>query len=99
MLWRDQLKLISISNNTNAIGDLIETETKKDVFCNKKSIRQSEFYQAQAEGLRPELMFEVRLADYSDEKRLEYNSVAYNILRTYTKNFEIIELICNKLVN
>ena len=99
MLFRDVLKLISIAYATSAIGDIIETRTEKEVFANKKSIRQSEHYQAMATGLKPEAMFEVRLIDYSDEERLQYDSKDYNIIRTFSKNQEIVELICERLVN
>ena len=81
------------------MGDLIDTETEKQVFANKKSIRQSEFYQASAQGLKPEIMFEIREIDYADELKLIFDGKGYNIIRTYAKNGEIIELICNRLVN
>ena len=81
------------------MGDVTESLTEKQVFANQKSIRQSEFYQAQATGLKPEIMFEVRSIDYADEERLLFDSKYYNIIRTYSKNGETIELICNRLVN
>jgi SPP1 family predicted phage head-tail adaptor len=80
------------------MGDAIPADTKKQVYANKKSIRQSEFYQAAATGLRPELMFEVRTSDYNGQPKLEYESVTYNIIRTYDKNGEITELICQGTV-
>lgn len=99
MLFRDVVELVDITYTTNDIGDAIQQETKRQVFANKKSIRQSEFYQAQATGLRPELMFEIRTEEYQGEPSLEYEGKQYNILRTYDKNGEIIELVCGGLVN
>jgi SPP1 family predicted phage head-tail adaptor len=98
MLFRDVIDLISITNSENAIGDTIETETPRQVFANKKSIRQSEFYQAAMTDLRPELMFEVRTIEYEGEPKLKYNGKTYNIIRSYSKNGEITELICSGLV-
>jgi SPP1 family predicted phage head-tail adaptor len=98
MLFRDVVDLITISNSENGIGDTIETETSRQVFANKKSIRQSEFYQAAMTDLRPELMFEVRTVEYEGEPKLNYDSKTYNIIRTYSKNGEITELICSGLV-
>jgi len=98
MLYRDIISLITETFTVNDMGDAIPADTKKQVYANKKSIRQSEFYQAAATGLRPELMFEVRTSDYNGQPKLEYESVTYNIIRTYDKNGEITELICQGTV-
>ena len=98
MRWGDVLKLISIVYSENALGDITETLTERQVFANMTSVKRAEFYQAQAVGLKPELVFEVRLIDYEGEKKLSYEGEEYNVIREYTKNGEIIELICNRLV-
>ena len=99
MLWRDVINLISVTTTVNSLGDAVDTQTLTQVFANKKSIRQSEFYQAMANGLRPEIMFEIRYSDYNSEDKISYNGYQYDIIRVYTKNDEIIELVCNNLVN
>ena len=99
MLFRDVINLTSITQTENTMGDIIETPVKREVFADKQSIRQSEFYQAAATGLRPELMFVVRSIDYEQEPKLEYNNKTYNIIRTYEKDGELIELVCQGLVN
>lgn len=99
MLFRDIIYLVSVTTTENDMGDIIEVETKRQVFADKKSIRQNEFYQAQATGLRPELMFIVRSIEYEQEPKLEYNSKTYNIIRTYDKDGELTELVCQGLVN
>jgi len=97
MLWRDVVDLITTVQTQNSLGEYVDgTPSKRTVFANKKSIRQSEFYQAHAQGIRPEVMFEVRVIDYADETRLEYDSKVYYIVRTYSKNDEIVELICSR---
>jgi SPP1 family predicted phage head-tail adaptor len=100
MLFKEIIQLISVTKTQNAVtGRLTETEgTPKQVFADEKSITQTEFYQAQASGLRPEIKFIMRKVDYSDEKRLTFNSVKYDIIRTYSKNGELIELICQKVM-
>ncbi|HZJ99435.1 MAG TPA: phage head closure protein [Tissierellaceae bacterium] len=98
MLWNDIAKLISIIQAVDAYGDTVETKTEKQVFVNKKSIRQSEYYQALSVGLKPEIMLEVKSIDYADEKVIEYNSKPYNITRAYSKNGEVTELICEKVI-
>ena len=98
MLFRDIVDLISVTKTINGIGDQVEVEASKQVFADKKHIRQSEFYQAMATGLKPELMFVIREIDYSNEPRLKYNNKYYNIIRTYSKNGELLELICEGIV-
>lgn len=99
MLFREIIDLISITTTENDMGDPIETPSKLQVFADKQSIRQSEFYQAQTTGLRPESMFVIRSIDYSGQPKLEYNSKTYAIIRTYEKDGELIELVCQGVVN
>lgn len=99
MLWRDVIYLVGETFSDNGMGDAISTTTKRQVFANKKSIRQSEFYQAQANGLKPELMFEIRFIEYEDEQFIEYNGKPYTIIRQFSKNEETVELICEGVVN
>jgi len=96
--------LISETEVVNRFGDAIITTTERLVYVDAKSIRQSEFYQAQATGLRPELMFEMRLEEYQDEPRFKYADKSgvwktYDIIRTYEKNKDFIEIICQGIVN
>lgn len=99
MLWRDVVNLVSVTTPDNGMGDVVNIEVPRQVFVNKKSIRQSEFYQASANGLKPELMFEIRYGEYQGETLLEYNSKKYTIIRQFSKNDEIVELICEGAVN
>ena len=100
MRWIDVVYLIPISKGKNINKDTVEIEgNPREVFANQKSVKMSEFYQAMAVGLRPELVFEVKKADYNKEKRLIFENVKYNIIRTYSKNTEVIELVCQGMVN
>lgn len=100
MLFREIISLISVTDGTNDLGDAIKVQTKREnVFADKQSIRQSEFYQAAAVGLKPELTFIIRSCEYNQEPMLEYNNKTYNIIRTYEKEDEFIELICQGVTN
>jgi SPP1 family predicted phage head-tail adaptor len=99
MLWRDVISLVGQTSSDNGMGDTVYTPYKREVFANKKSVRQSEFYQAQANGLKPELMFEIRYIEYQDEQSIEYNGKPYTIIRQFSKNEEVVELICEGVVN
>lgn len=97
--WSDTIELISISRDINDVGDAVEVETLRMAYANKKSIRQSEFYQAMASGLKPEIMFEVMSFDYDGESRLKYNGKKYTIIRTYITTSDKMELVCEGLSN
>jgi SPP1 family predicted phage head-tail adaptor len=99
MRWGDVIKLISIAYSDNGMGDTVETLTERQVFANKTSIKRTEFYQAHAAGLKPETVFEVRLIDYEGEKKLSHEGEEYNVIREYSKDGEIVELICNRTVS
>lgn len=94
MMWRDTVKLLKIVMDYNEYNEPIETYVEREVFANKKSVRQSEFYQALATGMKAEVMFEVRMADYEGELRLKYGDKVYDVTRTYERNGEIVELVC-----
>lgn len=98
MLFKDVIKLITVTTSVNEIGNLINIKTSTDVFADRQSIRQTEFYQAQATGFKPELMFIIRSCDYNNEELLQYNNKEYNIIRAYDKNGEFTELVCEGIV-
>lgn len=70
-------------------GATVDTK-KTEVFAEKKSVRQSEFYAAAAVGLKPELVFLVDERDFSmaateqyDPAEVIYGERHYNIIRAY----------------
>jgi SPP1 family predicted phage head-tail adaptor len=100
MRFDNVIYLIPVTSSENDIGDPIKIDgEKRQVFAEKKSVRQSEFYQAAATGLKPELTFVVWSQEYGGESKLEYNGKLYNIIRTFEKNDREIELVCSGLVN
>lgn len=89
-MYDEVITLLNITTTTNDYGDMIETETKKDVFAQVKSIGMKETYQALSVGLKPELIF--ILADYYDyenQKAIEYEGERYSVIRTYRKSNEL----------
>lgn len=66
-------------------------------FAELKSVRQTEFYQAQMNGLKLDLMFYTRTANYSNQEYVRYLGQLYKIERTYSKG-EFVELVCKKVV-
>ena len=96
-LYNDVITLLAITEAENSIGDLVETITRNEVFADKKSIGMKETYEAMAQGLKPELTF--KLADYYDydgQEYVEYEGNRYQILRTYQKSTNELELVVTK---
>ena len=95
------ITLIAESNTVDEYGDTTTAENERTIFAEVKSIGQSEFYQAQAVGLKPEIKFLIAdFADYQNEKKLKYTPFGgkedvYTVLRTYrTKNQ--LEIVCKR---
>lgn len=97
MLFNEVIYFATTNTTQNDMGDTIDNPILKQVFADKQSVRQSEFYQASANGLKPELMFVIRACEYNDETLLQYNSKNYNIIRTNPKG-ELLEIVCSGLV-
>ena len=100
MIWTT-VDLITLTDAIGDMGDPTVTKAYAIKFAKLKSVRQTEYYQASANGLKPEHMFEITSADYSNEKRLRYPSTSgteYEIIRAYDKG-EKTELICQGITN
>lgn len=96
-MFKDTIKLISVTTTTNAMGDVIEARTERQIFASKKSIKQSEYYQAMSAGLKPEIAFVVHAFEYKGEVKLLYGTEEYKIIRTYEKGL-FAELICEGVI-
>lgn len=104
-MYDQVIKLISEQRAVNEYGDMVVTETEREVFAELRSVGQSEFYQAQAAGLKPELKFVLAdFCDYEDEKRLKYTvfgsteELEYTVVRTYRNNNQL-EITCKRGVD
>lgn len=100
-MYDEIVKLVSVEKSKDEYGDIQENTTERVVFAGLKSIGQSEFYQAQVAGFKPEIKFV--LADYLDykgEKQLKYTTQngteeVFSVIRTYRTGCEM-ELICKR---
>ena len=81
-MWRDIIEL-GTTTETFVHGEPVQSITYRTVYANKKSVKRSEFYQAAATGLKPELVFEVHTFELSNDKKVRYNGKEYAIIRTY----------------
>ena len=104
-MYDSVIYLIHEEKTVDKYGDISVTETKKRIFAQVKSIGQSEFYQASAVGMKPEIKFVIAdFLDYDGEKTLEYTpfpsdeAITYTILRTY-RTGNALEIVCYKGVD
>ena len=95
------IKLQSTTTSVNKYGDTVSIVTTRSIFAEERSIGQSEFYQAMATGLKPEIKFVIAdFLDYQGEKTLLYTPYGgteeeYTILRTYRNNNNL-EIVCKR---
>jgi SPP1 family predicted phage head-tail adaptor len=89
------INLLDTTTTKDSNGYRVEEVTQKtDIFAEKKSIRQSEHYQAAAAGFNVEIMFLIWSIEYAGEKYIEYKSKVYQIERTYNTG-DLTELMCS----
>ncbi|MBU5214488.1 phage head closure protein [Heyndrickxia oleronia] len=94
MRFDSVIDLIQVTYTEDEIGNQIEDTEKRQTFAEKKSVRQSEFYQASMAGLKPEITFVLWVHEYKGEPKLEYEGKTYTIIRTYERTDKTIELTC-----
>lgn len=93
-MYNDVIYLLSKKRTINNVGDQVETTEKQMRFAGVKSIGQSEFYQAQAHGLKPEIKFVLAdYLDYNNQDEIIYHGFRYKVLRTYRTGKEL-EIVC-----
>lgn len=104
-MYDQEIKLVREKTGTDEYADRVSITTERSVFAELKSVGQSEFYQAQAVGLKPELKFVLAdYLEYQNEKLLKFKDYndkeeqIYTIIRTYRTGNEI-ELVCKRGVD
>jgi len=85
--WSDIITLVGVSSpedDTDMEGFYRPpTETRRDIYANKRSVGINEFYKAAHAGYSAELKFIVRSCEYYGENYVEYAGKRYKVLRTY----------------
>lgn len=93
-MYNEVIYLSAKKSQINNVGDRIQTEERVLRLAKIKSIGQSEFYQAQAQGLKPEIKFVLAdYLDYNNQEEVIYNGFRYKVLRTFRTGSEI-EIVC-----
>jgi len=96
MSYDDVLFLLNETPTTDSIGNTTYTYTETQVFCNVKSISQTEHYQAASNGLKPECKFVLAdYLDYNGQKKVKYNNLVYIVERNFRTGDEL-EIVVTK---
>lgn len=99
--WCDEVVLIKEETDGERVNENgfenTKKETRRIVFCNKKSVGYGEFFKAQQAGMAANIKCDVKTADYEGELLAEYGGVRYSVLKTYELNEDEIELTLSDL--
>lgn len=98
MTYDNELVLIAQEFTEDEIGNQVPIETRRTVLCNVKSVGRNEFYSAATAGLRPSIVFVIHGYEYDGEREVEFESVKYRVIRTYSVSFEEVELTCERVL-
>jgi len=84
--------LISVSYETDNLGQRIPAETSTLRYCQLSSVSQSEWFEAGRNGLKAEYRAVLNAEEYGGEETAEINGVRYGVYRTYRTKSDTIEL-------
>ena len=72
-----------------------DQEEKTEVFCDVRSITQTEWFEAGRNGIQhPAFTFVINRNEYSGQQIVEYQGQRYGVYRTYAAKNENLELYC-----
>lgn len=92
MVRADVVTLIGEHPGAHGVFDA-PLENYRKVYCEVKSISQTEAYQARAMGLNPEYRLVLSHSfEYKGEERCLFRNIPYRIIRTYVTEEDGIEL-------
>lgn len=94
MRMEHQLVLVDTVTSVNSVGIPVLTETKTTVWADKLSAKRTEYYAANAAGIRVDIVFSVNADDYTGQTEVEWNSTKYNVVRSYAVGRGRVELTC-----
>ena len=89
--------IILISKNSVQTNDYswVDQEIRKEVFCDVRSITQTEWFNAGRNGIdHPAFVFVINRNEYLGQQIVEYNGERYGVYRTYRAKNESLELYC-----
>ena len=93
MLFAETAALISQTFTVNTVGDSIATESSRTVYVEFQSIGLKRKIDAMATGLNVEFKLLLKdIAEYDDEKVIEFRNKRYNIKNVFIRDDQHVEL-------
>lgn len=75
-------------------GYEVGQNTDSPVWAGKRSVTRNEYYQASQAGYRADIVFSVYSFEYSGQSQILLDGVVYDVVRTYQKSLDTLELTC-----
>ena len=94
---RRLISLISVTHTQDAIGQLVDVETKVDVIANLRSVSLTEWTDAGQLGLSAQWQATIWSGEYGGQEIVEISGKRYHIYRTYDTGRRI-ELYLEEMV-
>lgn len=92
MIRADVIELITENESAHGVH-IAATETARMVYCTVKSASRREYYEAFNDGMSPEYVFRLEMAeDYQNERIARYHGQKYRIIRHYLTDDGGVEL-------
>ncbi|MEG1686635.1 MAG: phage head closure protein [Angelakisella sp.] len=95
MYFSYKIALQSVTVTQDTDGYPTKSSTSRTIWADVKTATRSEFYSAAAAGIEVAILFVVRSEDYQNERSVLYQGKEYNVVRTYQKDYGLIELTCS----
>lgn len=86
------ITLVAVAYATDLIGQRVETESTRTVYCNLRSVTRQEWKNAGEMGLKPSYTATMFTYDYEGEQIVQIGEKRYGVYRTYLTTNDQIEL-------
>ena len=65
-------------------------------WAKKGDVKREEFYKALMAGTTVDAVFNVSPIDFTGQERLEHNNTKYDVVRSYEKGIDSVDLTCRR---
>ncbi len=73
-----------------------KVKSSRTIWAKTKSVNYNEFYRATAAGYQASIIFDVYFFEYCGEEEILFEKEIYQVIRSYRKNTDRLELTCQK---
>lgn len=93
------ITLLNRTLQSDSIGVQEEVVTETEVpLLRVEDIYSNEFYEAEAQGHKPELRLRLSDLNYNGEPELDYMGVTYSVIRAQNTTVDEVVLVCERKI-